>query len=112
MKITVKHLRRLGQHALTVGRYLHGDSLGEQQARRYDTSAGQGRSNSRGPGMRRGPREFGAEPRDPLEITLLSGDRDEYIDKSFWHDAEAGGVTFDESRVDGVWDEDASEMWK
>lgn len=112
MKTVVKHLRQFGQHALTVGRYLHGDSPREQQARRYDTRARQDINSSRGPGMRRGAREFGAEPCDPLEITLLGGDRDEYIDKSFWHDAEAGGVTFDESRVDGVWDENASEMWK
>ena len=111
MKTTIQHLRQLGQKVLTLGRYLHGDSLGEQHTRRYDTLAGQSRG-SRGSGIRSELREFGTEPRDPLEISLLSGDRDEYIDKSFWHDAEAGGVTFDESRVDGVWDENASEMWK
>jgi hypothetical protein len=111
MKTVLKHLRHLSQKAMTVGRYLHGDSPGEQHARRYDIKMGQG-NGSRRAGLRRGPREFGMEPRDPLEITLLGGDRDEYIDKSFWHDAEAGGVTFDESRVDGIWDEDAEEMWK
>ena len=111
MKTVVKHLCQLGQKTLTVGRYLHGNSPGEQRARRYDITAG-GRGGGSRSGLRRGPREFGMEPRDPLEITLLGGDRDEYIDKSFWHDAEAGGVTFDESRVDGIWDENGAEMWK
>ena len=62
--------------------------------------------------MRRGPGSFDAEPRDPLELTILGGDREEYIDRSFWHDTVSGGVTFDESRVDGAWDENGSEVWK
>src|SRR5260221_4562554 len=100
MNAAVKHLRQLGNSAMTVGRYPHGDSQGEHRARRYDGAAGR----SKGSG-RHGPRDWGAEPRDPLETSILGGDRDEYIDKSFWHDAEARGVTFDESRVDGVWDD-------
>ena len=111
MKTVVHHLRQLSQKAMTVGRYLHGNSPGEQPAHRYESTASQGRG-SRESRMRRGPGEYGAEPRDPLEIAVLGGDRDEYIDKSFWHDAEAHGVTFDESRVDGIWDEDGAEMWK
>lgn len=110
VKRVVKPLQQLHQGVLTVGRYLHGDSVGERQAWRYngavENSTGSVRSGSRG------PREYGMEPRDPLEITILGGDRDEYIDKSFWHDAEAASVTFDESRVDGIWDEDGSESWK
>jgi hypothetical protein len=112
MNTIVKHLRQLGQKAITVGRYLHGDSLGEQEARRYDIVTGKGRSSGRRLHVKRGPDEFSAEPRDPLETSILGGDRDEYIDKSFWHDAEARGVTFEESRVDGIWDEDGEEMWK
>ena len=105
----VQGLKQVGKGVLTVGRYLHGDSAGEQQARRYDsTSQTFGRRGL----VRRGPGACDAEPRDPLELTILGGDRDEYIDKSFWHDAAAAGVTFDESRVDGVWDEKGNEMWK
>src|SRR5262249_8028347 len=112
MKTAFKHLHHLSQQAMTVGCYLYGDSLGEHHARRYDAIACQASSGGRRIGIRQVPREFGMEPRDPLEITLLGGDRDEYIDKSFWHDAEAHGVTFEESRVDGVWDETSEEMWK
>lgn len=112
MKTALKHLRHLSQKAMTLGRYLHGDSPGAHHARQYETPASRESSGGRQSGVRRGPREFGIEPRDPLEITLLGGDRDEYIDKSFWHDAEAAGVTFDESRVDGIWDESGAEMWK
>ncbi len=112
MKTASRHLRQLYQQAMTVRGYLHGDSTIEPQARRSDCKAGR-EKHSNSAGRRRGLSEFGAEPRDPLETSLLGGDRDEYIDKSFWHDAEAEGVTFDESRVDGRWDEeDSSEPWK
>src|SRR5262245_47200267 len=106
----IRGLKQLGQSVLTVGRYLHGDSSGERLARRHDaTSSIRGRR----PIVRRGVGEFGAEPRDPLEIMLLAGDREEFLDKSFWQDAETQGVTFHESRVDGTWDEeDANEAWK
>ena len=102
----IQGLKQIGQKAQTVGRYLHGDSPGEQQSRRYDAKSGTRSLTRRGAG------EYGAEPRDPLEVTLLGSDRDEFIDKSFWHDAVSGGGTFDDSRVDGVWDENGGEMWK
>ncbi len=110
MKSAVKHFRQLSQRGMTVGRYLHGDAAEEHQARRYNDVVDRNKMTIKRRSRGRG--EFNAEPRDPLEISLLSGDRDEYIDKSFWHDAEARGVTFDESRVDGIWEEDGNEMWK
>jgi hypothetical protein len=112
MKTVVKHFRQLGRQALSIGRYLHGDSPGEQRPRRYNILVSKEISGERKAGIRRGPAELRAELHDPLEISILSGDRDEYIDKSFWHDAEAAGVTFDESRVDGIWVEESAEMWK
>lgn len=112
MNTLVKHLRQLSQKAMTVGRYLHGDLPRAHGAVRYGNMAGRGSSGSRGLGRQPGPAEWSVEPRDPLETSILGGDRDEYIDKSFWHEAEAAGVTFDESRVDGVWDEMGDEMWK
>ncbi len=93
---------------MTVGRYLHGDSPGEQRARQYDLTANSRRRAS----AKRGLGEWSVEPRDPLETSILSGDRDEYVDRSFWHDAVAAGVTFDESRVDGIWEEEGNEVWK
>src|SRR5689334_7300558 len=97
---------------MTVGHYLRGDSLVEHRAPQYASMAERDNSSGRGLGIRRGFGEWSAEPRDPLKTSILGGDRDEYIDKSFWHDAEATGITFDESRVDGIWDEASSEMWK
>ena len=47
----------------------------------------------------------GVEPRDPLEVLLLGGDRDEYVDRSFWHDAEADGVTFQVRHEAQGWNE-------
>ncbi len=97
---------------LSVNRYLHGHAHGAARARRAQPST----SGDRKPGGKRwrGPAQDsnGVEPRDPLEVMLLAGDRDEYVDRSFWHDAEADGVTFQESRVDGRWDEDGGEWWK
>jgi len=50
------------------------------------------------------------EPHDTLEDILLAGDREEYVDRSFWN--EVGDKTFQESRVDGIWEEEGGEMWK
>ena len=100
MKRVVKHLRQLEKGVLTVSRYLYEDSVGERQARWYDDTLGRRKRGIQS--RRRGPGEYSMDPRDLLELTILGGDRDEYIDKSFWHDAEARGITFDESRVDGT----------
>ena len=54
----------------------------------------------------------GVEPRDPLELVVLAGDREEFVERSFWQDAEADGVTFEESRVDGKWNPQGGEPWK
>ena len=105
MKNALTQLRQLRDKAMTVGRYLYGDAPRERQSSRMGVG-------TRSTGGGRGSSVFSAEPRDPLETSILGGDRDEYIDKSFWRDAEAHGTTFDESRVDGVWDEDGSESWK
>ena len=95
-----------------LGQYLHGHAIGVTGARRSAAAAlsegKPGRKAKRVPGAD----SQGVEARDPLEVMLLAGDRDEYVDRSFWHDAEADGVTFQESRVDGRWDEDGNEWWK
>jgi len=97
---------------VSLGRYMHGDATGVAGAKRSGAAAVRnlrtGVSPKRGPGVD----SHGVEARDPLEVLLLAGDRDEYVDRSFWHDAEADGVTFEESRVDGKWDEEGSEWWK
>jgi len=98
--------------AVRLGQYLRGTALSVTGARRHAAAARSeeqaGRIARRGPGAD----SQGVEVRDPLEVLLLAGDRDEYVDRSFWHDAEAGGVTFQESRVDGRWEEDGGEWWK
>lgn len=95
-----------------LGQYLRGTASRVTGARRRAAAAlsagAPGRTARRGPGTD----SQGVEVRDPLEVLLLAGDRDEYVDRSFWHDAEADGVTFQESRVDGRWDEDGGEWWK
>jgi len=94
---------------LSVHRYIHGHAHG---ALRAPPSTTGDRKPGGKPGRGLAQESNGTEPRDPLEVMLLTGDRDEYVDRSFWHDAEAEGVTFQESRVDGRWDEDGSEWWK
>jgi hypothetical protein len=95
-----------------LGQYLHGTASSVTGARRRAAAARSERTPRRT--ARRGPgtASQGVEVRDPLEVMLLAGDRDEYVDRSFWHDTEADGVTFQESRVDGRWDEDGGEWWK
>jgi len=97
---------------IRLGQYLHGTASGATGARRRTAAAlnagAPGRAARRGPGAD----SQGVEVRDPLEVLLLAGDRDEYVDRSFWHDAEADGVTFQESRVDGRWDDEGTEWWK
>lgn len=44
--------------------------------------------------------------------SFLSGDREEYTDRSFWKEGVSADVTFTESRVDGLWEEDGGESWK
>jgi len=97
---------------LSVHRYMRCQAHGALRARREQSLT----SGDRKPGSKlwRGLAQDsnGAEPRDPLEVMLLAGDRDEYVERSFWHDAEVDGVTFQESRVDGRWDEEGNEWWK
>ena len=98
---------------LSVSRYMHGNAHGATRARREGLGAmGERKPGEARLGRKTAPDSNGVEPRDPLEVLLLGGDRDEYVDRSFWHDAEADGVTFQESRVDGRWDEDGGEWWK
>jgi hypothetical protein len=98
---------------LSVSRYMHGGATGVLGAPRGRPLGATGhRPGGVQLGRRPGLESNGTESRDPLEVLLLAGDRDEYVDRSFWHDAEAGGVTFQESRVDGRWDEDGGEWWK
>ena len=97
---------------VSVNRYLHGTTTSVKGAQQSGAAAV--RTLRTGAGLTRGSgaESNGVEARDPLEVMLLAGDRDEYVDRSFWHDAEADGVTFQESRVDGRWDEDGNEWWK
>jgi hypothetical protein len=98
---------------LSVSRYMHGNAHGVTRARREGLGAmGERKPGEARLGRKTAPDSNGVELRDPLEVLLLGGDRDEYVDRSFWHDAEADGVTFQESRVDGRWDEDGGEWWK
>jgi hypothetical protein len=98
---------------MSVSRYMHGGVTGVLHAPRGGPSGAMGhRPGGARLGRRPDPDSNGTEPRDPLEILLLAGDRDEYVDRSFWHDAEADGVTFQESRVDGRWNNDGGEWWK
>src|SRR5262249_49260716 len=88
-----------------LGQYLHGTASGVTGARHRAVAARSeekpGRTVRRGPGAD----SQGVEVRDPLEIMLLAGDRDEYVDRSFWHDAEADGVTFQVRHEAQGWNE-------
>jgi hypothetical protein len=95
-----------------LGQYLHGSASGVTGARRRAAAARSAGTSGRTARPGPGADSQGVEARDPLEVLLLAGDRDDYVDRSFWHDAEADGVTFQESRVDGRWDEDGNEWWK
>jgi hypothetical protein len=103
----------VGDHkAVSLGRYLRGNAHGVKSARRAGAAATSDRQLSDRPRRGAGAESHGVEARDPVEVILLAGDRDEYVDRSFWHDAEADGVTFEESRVDGKWEEGGAEWWK
>src|SRR5262249_35430937 len=89
-----------------LGQYMHRNAIGVTGAQR--SAAAALREGKSGRTARQGP---GADSQG-LEVMLLAGGGDEYVGRSFWHDAEADGVTFQESRVDGRWDEDGNEWWK
>ena len=101
-----------GKKPLSVHRYIRGHAHGALRPRREHpvTNGDHKLDSKRWRGV--APDSHGTEPRDPLEVLLLAGDRDEYVERSFWHDAEANGVTFQESRVDGRWDNEGAEWWK
>lgn len=101
------------EKAVSVSRYLQRDAQGVRRLRREQerTLTGERRL---GAVRRRGSwtDSHGVEPRDPLELVVLAGEREEFVERSFWQDAEADGVTFEESRVDGKWDPMGGESWK
>src|SRR5262249_10271180 len=113
---STKQLRKLlmisDRKPIRLGQYLHGTATSVTGAQRRTASALSAGTPSRTVRRGLGADSQSVEVRDPLEVMLLTGDRDEYVDRSFWHDAEADGVTFQESRVDGRWDEDGGEWWK
>jgi hypothetical protein len=101
------------EKAVSVSRYLHSDARGVRSLRSEQERALTGEKRL-GAVRRRGGwvDSHGVEPRDPLEFVVLAGDRDEFVERSFWQDAEADGVTFEESRVDGKWNPMGGESWK
>ena len=101
------------EKAVSVSRYLQSDAQGVRSLRREQERTLTGEKRL-GAVRRRGGwvDSHGVEPRDPLELVVLAGEREEFVERSFWQDAEADGVTFDESRVDGKWNPQGGEPWK
>ena len=101
------------EKAVSVSRYLRGNAQGVSSLRHDQERALTGEKRL-GAVRRRGGwgDSHGVEPRDPLELVVLAGDREEFVERSFWQDAEADGVTFEESRVDGKWNPQGGEPWK
>ena len=96
-----------------VSRYLHGNARGVSGLRRDQERVLTGEKRLGGVQRRGGWGDsHGVEPRDPLDLVVLAGDREEFVERSFWQDAEADGVTFEESRVDGKWNPQGGEPWK
>jgi hypothetical protein len=101
------------EKAVSVSRYLHSDARGVRNLRRVQERVLTDEKRLGGVRPRGGWMDsHGVEPRDPLELLVVAGEREEFVERSFWQDAEADGVTFEESRVDGKWNPQGGEPWK
>ena len=101
------------EKTVSVSRYLQSNARGVRSLQREQERTLTGEKRL-GAVRRRGSwmDSHGVEPRDPLELVVLAGEREEFVERSFWQDAEADGVTFEESRVDGKWNPQGGEPWK